>query len=153
MTGTGVLHNSLNDCTLWISAIANQTSFARFTTVWTSSNTNNQGGTESSNNYEPHQNPRCLKNDTKQVLRWESTNIKGPPNEIHSSRPPDDRNWSSLAAAAAATDDDDSDDDIIQMDRFSSKVDTEIFHVWVSVHHKSILYKELTRCNFGSIVY
>ena len=26
-------------------------------------------------------------------------------------------------------------------------------HVWVSVHHKSILYKEPTRCNFGSIVY
>jgi len=27
------------------------------------------------------------------------------------------------------------------------------FYVWVSVHHKSILYKESTRCNFGSIVY
>ena len=26
-------------------------------------------------------------------------------------------------------------------------------HVWVSVHHNSILYKEPTRCNFGSIVY
>ena len=28
-----------------------------------------------------------------------------------------------------------------------------LFYVWVSVHHKSILYKEPTRCNFGSIVY
>ena len=27
------------------------------------------------------------------------------------------------------------------------------FFVWVSVHHNSILYKEPTRCNFGSIVY
>ena len=27
------------------------------------------------------------------------------------------------------------------------------FYVRVSVHHKSILYKEPTRCNFGSIVY
>jgi hypothetical protein len=27
------------------------------------------------------------------------------------------------------------------------------FYVWVSVHHKSILYKEPTRCIFGSIVY
>jgi hypothetical protein len=27
------------------------------------------------------------------------------------------------------------------------------FYVWVSVHHKSISYKETTRCNFGSIVY
>jgi len=26
-------------------------------------------------------------------------------------------------------------------------------HVWVSVHHNSILYREPTRCNFGSIVY
>jgi hypothetical protein len=26
------------------------------------------------------------------------------------------------------------------------------FYVWVSVHHNSILYKEPTRCNFGSIV-
>jgi hypothetical protein len=25
--------------------------------------------------------------------------------------------------------------------------------VWVSVHHNTILYKEPTRCNFGSIVY
>ena len=29
----------------------------------------------------------------------------------------------------------------------------ELFYVWVSVHHNSILYKEPTRCNFGSIVY
>ena len=28
-----------------------------------------------------------------------------------------------------------------------------IFYVWVSVHRKSILYKEPTRCNFGSIAY
>jgi hypothetical protein len=28
-----------------------------------------------------------------------------------------------------------------------------VFYDWVSVHHKSILYKETTRCNFGSIVY
>ena len=28
-----------------------------------------------------------------------------------------------------------------------------LFYVWVSVHRKSILYKEPTRCNFGSIVY
>ena len=28
-----------------------------------------------------------------------------------------------------------------------------LFYVWVSVHHNSILYKEPTRCNFGSIVY
>jgi hypothetical protein len=28
-----------------------------------------------------------------------------------------------------------------------------IFYVSVSVHHKSILYKEPTRCNFGSVVY
>jgi hypothetical protein len=28
-----------------------------------------------------------------------------------------------------------------------------LFYVWVSVNHKSILYKEPTRCNFGSIVY
>ena len=27
-----------------------------------------------------------------------------------------------------------------------------LFNVWVSVHLKSILYKEPTRCNFGSIV-
>ena len=27
------------------------------------------------------------------------------------------------------------------------------FYVWVSVHRKSILYKEPTRCNFDSIVY
>jgi len=27
------------------------------------------------------------------------------------------------------------------------------FYVWVSVQHKSILYKEPTRCNFGAIVY
>jgi len=27
------------------------------------------------------------------------------------------------------------------------------FYVWVSVYHKSILYKEPTRCNFGSVVY
>jgi hypothetical protein len=27
------------------------------------------------------------------------------------------------------------------------------FYVWFSVHHKSILHKEPTRCNFGSIVY
>ena len=27
------------------------------------------------------------------------------------------------------------------------------FYIWVSVHHKSIAYKEPTRCNFGSIVY
>ena len=26
------------------------------------------------------------------------------------------------------------------------------FYVWVSVHHNSIIYKEPTRCNFGSIV-
>ena len=29
----------------------------------------------------------------------------------------------------------------------------DVFYVWVSVHHNSILYKEPTRCNFGSIVY
>jgi len=28
-----------------------------------------------------------------------------------------------------------------------------LFYVCVSVHHNSILYKEPTRCNFGSIVY
>jgi hypothetical protein len=28
-----------------------------------------------------------------------------------------------------------------------------IFYVCVSVHHNSILYKEPTRCSFGSIVY
>ena len=28
-----------------------------------------------------------------------------------------------------------------------------LFYVWVSVRHKSILYKEATRCNFGSIIY
>ena len=27
------------------------------------------------------------------------------------------------------------------------------FYVWISVHHKSILYKEPTRCYCGSIVY
>ena len=27
------------------------------------------------------------------------------------------------------------------------------FYIWVSMHRKSILYKEPTRCNFGSIVY
>ena len=27
------------------------------------------------------------------------------------------------------------------------------FYVWFSVHHNSIIYKEPTRCNFGSIVY
>jgi len=27
------------------------------------------------------------------------------------------------------------------------------FYVCVSVHHNSILYKEPTRCNFGSVVY
>ena len=26
-----------------------------------------------------------------------------------------------------------------------------VFYVWVSVHYKSILYKEPTRCNFGNI--
>ena len=29
----------------------------------------------------------------------------------------------------------------------------KIFNIWVSVHHKSILYKETTRCDFGSLVY
>jgi len=29
----------------------------------------------------------------------------------------------------------------------------KIFYVCVSVHHNSILHKEPTRCNFGSIVY
>jgi hypothetical protein len=31
--------------------------------------------------------------------------------------------------------------------------DPVVFYVRVSVHHKSISYKEPTRCNFGSIVY
>ena len=38
--------------------------------------------------------------------------------------------------------------------RFKEHVKEErylFFYVWVSVHHKSILYKEPTRCNFGSI--
>jgi len=30
---------------------------------------------------------------------------------------------------------------------------TAVFYVCVSVHHNSILYKEPTRCSFGSIVY
>jgi hypothetical protein len=30
---------------------------------------------------------------------------------------------------------------------------TATFYVWFSVHHNSVLYKEPTRCNFGSIVY
>jgi hypothetical protein len=33
------------------------------------------------------------------------------------------------------------------------KVSIVLFFVWVSVHRKSILYKESTRWNFGSIVY
>ena len=139
MSGTVVLPNSLNDCTLWISPIANQKSFSLFTFISTSSNTNNHGGTKFSNTYKPHQNSRCRKNDTKQVLHSESTNIKAPPNEIQSPRQPNARNWYSLAAAAAVAaaaaadldddDDDNDDDDIIQTDRFSSKVDTEIFIV------------------------
>jgi len=118
---------------LWISPITNQTSFSRFTVVLTSNNTNNQGGTKFSNTYEPHQNFRCRKNGTKQVLQWVSTNIKAPPYKIWSPRPPDARNWGSLAAAAAAVaavandDDDSDDDDIIQTDLFSSKFGTEIF--------------------------
>ena len=36
---------------------------------------------------------------------------------------------------------------------FYSVKSTFKFYVSVSVHHKSILYKEPTRCNFGSIVY
>jgi len=34
-----------------------------------------------------------------------------------------------------------------------SAIAHQIFHVWVSVHHNSILYKEPTGCNFGNIVY
>jgi len=29
----------------------------------------------------------------------------------------------------------------------------KIFYIWVSVHHKSIIYKKQTRCNSGSIVF
>jgi len=43
---------------------------------------------------------------------------------------------------------------------FNFKVKTKLqynvhffFYVWVSVYRKSILFKEPTRCNFGSIVY
>ena len=28
-----------------------------------------------------------------------------------------------------------------------------LFYIWVSVHHKSIIYNKLTRCNSGSIVF
>ena len=111
MTDTAVLPNSLNECTFRISLIANKTSFSHFTVVLTSNDTNNQGGTNFSKTYEPHQNSRYRKNDTKQVLHWESTKIKGPLFKIYSPRPPDARNWHSLAAAAA----DDDDDDIVSI--------------------------------------
>jgi hypothetical protein len=32
-------------------------------------------------------------------------------------------------------------------------ISVKIFYVCVSVHRNSILYKEPTRCNFGSVVY
>jgi len=42
---------------------------------------------------------------------------------------------------------------IINMLEIPSSMKFYVFYVSVSVHHKPTLYKEPTRCNFGSIVY
>ena len=41
---------------------------------------------------------------------------------------------------------------LLQLDRYLNNIQAS-FYVCVSVHRNSILYKEPTRCNFGSIVY
>jgi len=33
------------------------------------------------------------------------------------------------------------------------KIPSIEFYIWVSVHHKSIIYNKPTRCNYGSIVF
>ena len=42
---------------------------------------------------------------------------------------------------------------IFRLFESKSQAKLDVFYIWVSVHHKSIIYNESTRCNSGSIAF